>query len=99
MDTQYNSVVTVEMSRHDAKELLAFIKTSTPMPNSVQKRILSELRDGLKPTYHYEIPCYDCRKIIEVTSHKKMTFAQVIEAMDRVDGLGILCSHCLDNYK
>ena len=99
MDTRYRPFVKLEMSRHDAKELLALVKADTTMINGARKRIKKELVDGLKPLYYYEVQCYDCHRFFEVVSEKKCKLSEIVADLDKGDGLGILCSNCQEDYK
>lgn len=90
--TTYNEpFVTLEMSRHDAKELLALLKTDKTLINGSCKRICKEIREGLKPWYIYTVKCSDCSRTWEYKTQEKITDKEPLE--------GGYCSRCSDDYK
>jgi hypothetical protein len=91
MTTYHQPFVTLDMSRHDAKELLALLKTDKTLANSSRKRLCKELREGLKTWYIYTVKCSDCSNTWEHRTQKKLTDKEPIQ--------GGCCVQCSVIYK
>lgn len=90
MTTFHEPLITVEMSRHDAKELLVLLKSDKQMINGSRGRIRKEICEGLKPWYIYTVACSDCSKLWE--------FRTQVKRKDKEPLKGV-CNNCSDDYK
>ena len=96
----YNNYFSIQLTRHDGLALMEILKEDTHLSDSVRERLKRMVNEGIKPFYEYQVKCSDCGKSFTVTFGKKLTQDEIELAMGHPnDGLGILCSSCLDDYK
>ena len=84
----YPKHVRLDLTRHDAIQLMKLLRTGKPLSKSTSLRIGQDFGDQLDAEYEGKVQCTDCSN----------SFVMLFRSLDAVRTEGI-CASCSDDYK